>query len=246
MAQNRQSTEEAVRSILRHIGEDPDREGLARTPFRVVQAFEFLTQGYDQDPKVAINGALFTEEDYQEMILCRDLDFYSLCEHHRQGARRLPAQPAHRRLVEDRADGRDLCAQATGPGTTDDADCPYHNGRDQAAGRRRRARSRASVHAYARGREAELLRHDFGDARTLPYSPGNAPGVHEPPAQSQELVSSFRAATGVAQIRPEWGRGKPIQPCCDFIGVPDARRLTRLGPLSALPVAAATMTDGAT
>src|SRR5580700_5497875 len=47
MAQNRQSTEEAVRSILRHIGEDPDREGLARTPFRVVQAFEFLTQGYD-------------------------------------------------------------------------------------------------------------------------------------------------------------------------------------------------------
>jgi len=82
MAQSRESTEEAVRSILRHIGEDPEREGLARTPVRVVQAFEFLTRGYNQDPKDAINGALFTEEDYQDMILCRDLDFFSLCEHH--------------------------------------------------------------------------------------------------------------------------------------------------------------------
>jgi GTP cyclohydrolase I len=82
MAQNRAPAEAAVRTILDHIGEDPDREGLARTPIRVVQALEFLTQGYNQDPKDAINGALFTEEDYQEMILCKDLDFYSLCEHH--------------------------------------------------------------------------------------------------------------------------------------------------------------------
>jgi GTP cyclohydrolase I len=82
MAQNRVPAEAAIRTILNHIGEDPDREGLARTPTRVVQAFEFLTQGYNQDPKDAINGALFTEEDYQEMILCKDLDFYSLCEHH--------------------------------------------------------------------------------------------------------------------------------------------------------------------
>lgn len=68
--------------LLRHIGEDPDREGLRRTPARFVRALEFLTRGYDEDPKVAINGALFTEEEYQEMILCKDLDFYSLCEHH--------------------------------------------------------------------------------------------------------------------------------------------------------------------
>jgi GTP cyclohydrolase IA len=82
MAQDRAPAEEAVRKILQHIGEDPDREGLERTPARVVQSLEFLTQGYNQDPKDAINGALFTEEDYQEMILCKDLDFYSLCEHH--------------------------------------------------------------------------------------------------------------------------------------------------------------------
>jgi len=82
MDQDRSTAEEAVRQLLRHIGEDPTREGLVRTPARVVQAYEFLTRGYGEDPKVAINGALFTEEDYQEIILCRDLDFYSLCEHH--------------------------------------------------------------------------------------------------------------------------------------------------------------------
>ncbi len=79
---NQASAEEAVRELLRFIGEDPTREGLQRTPLRVVKAYEFLTRGYHQDPKDAINGALFTEEDYQEMILCKDLDFYSLCEHH--------------------------------------------------------------------------------------------------------------------------------------------------------------------
>lgn len=81
-ARDRSSAEDAVRCILRHIGEDPEREGLARTPSRVVQAYEYLTSGYRQNPKQAINGALFTEEHYQEIILCRDLDFYSLCEHH--------------------------------------------------------------------------------------------------------------------------------------------------------------------
>jgi GTP cyclohydrolase IA len=78
----KKEVEEAVRTILRFVGEDPDRAGLRRTPARVAQAFEFMTSGYRQDPKDAINGALFVEEDYQEMILCKDLDFYSLCEHH--------------------------------------------------------------------------------------------------------------------------------------------------------------------
>jgi GTP cyclohydrolase IA len=82
MTANRQTVEDAVRVILRHIGEDPERDGLKRTPGRVAQAYEFLTRGYREDPKAAINGALFTEEGYEEMILCKDLDFYSLCEHH--------------------------------------------------------------------------------------------------------------------------------------------------------------------
>jgi GTP cyclohydrolase IA len=76
------AVEDAVRLILRHIGEDPEREGLKLTPTRVRHALEFLTRGYSEDPKVAINGAVFSEEEYQEIILCKDLDFYSLCEHH--------------------------------------------------------------------------------------------------------------------------------------------------------------------
>src|SRR5512143_412644 len=78
---DRPRLEDAVRVILRHVGEDPDREGLRATPARVAKASEFLTSGYAKDPKEAINGALFSEQDYQEMILCKDLDFYSLCEH---------------------------------------------------------------------------------------------------------------------------------------------------------------------
>jgi len=75
------SIEQAVEQILRHIGEDPEREGLIKTPTRVARSLEFLTKGYDEDPKTVINGALFTE-DYSEMIVLRDLDFFSLCEHH--------------------------------------------------------------------------------------------------------------------------------------------------------------------
>ena len=79
---DRTEAEEAVRTLLRYIGEDPEREGLERTPHRVASALQFLTRGYTQDPKDAINGALFSEAEYQEMILCKDIDFYSLCEHH--------------------------------------------------------------------------------------------------------------------------------------------------------------------
>lgn len=83
MAENSESPAEgAVRCLIRHVGEDPNREGLLRTPTRVVKAYEYLTRGYAQDPKAVINGALFVEEDYQEIIVCRDVDFFSLCEHH--------------------------------------------------------------------------------------------------------------------------------------------------------------------
>ena len=70
-----------VRRILLGIGEDPEREGLKATPARVARSFEFLTRGYHEDPRQVIGTALFTEE-YSEMIIVRDIDFYSLCEHH--------------------------------------------------------------------------------------------------------------------------------------------------------------------
>ena len=73
--------EEHIRSILKALGEDPDREGLKKTPARVSEALTFLTRGYRTDPDKVINDALFTEE-YQEMIVQKDIDFFSLCEHH--------------------------------------------------------------------------------------------------------------------------------------------------------------------
>jgi GTP cyclohydrolase I len=73
--------EEQIRQILRALGENPDREGLQKTPQRVAEALSFLTRGYDMDPGKVINDALYTE-DYEEMIVQKDIDFYSLCEHH--------------------------------------------------------------------------------------------------------------------------------------------------------------------
>ena len=70
-----------VRAILKLIGEDADREGLLKTPARVEESLSFLTAGYQMDPDQVINDALFTE-DYEEMIVQKDIDFFSLCEHH--------------------------------------------------------------------------------------------------------------------------------------------------------------------
>jgi GTP cyclohydrolase I len=67
--------------ILKLIGEDPEREGLLRTPERVAKAMNFMTMGYSQNPCKIINSAKFKEE-YKQMVLVKDIDFYSMCEHH--------------------------------------------------------------------------------------------------------------------------------------------------------------------
>ncbi len=72
---------DAVREILTHIGEDADREGLRGTPDRVARMYDELTVGYHTDPIKLVNNALF-DVDYDEMVIVKDIDFYSLCEHH--------------------------------------------------------------------------------------------------------------------------------------------------------------------
>ena len=73
--------QELITRLLMELGEDPSREGLVRTPKRVETAMRFLTSGYRADVDEVLNGALFTV-DYSEMVIVRDIDFYSLCEHH--------------------------------------------------------------------------------------------------------------------------------------------------------------------
>ena len=73
--------EELFRQLIEHVGEDPDREGLADTPGRAARALEYLTSGYRQDPQTVVNNAIFAS-NMDEMVIVRDIELYSMCEHH--------------------------------------------------------------------------------------------------------------------------------------------------------------------
>ena len=75
------STEELLRELLVRLGEDPEREGLLRTPERMSRALQYLTKGYQEDPEELLKGAMFTV-DYDEMVIVKDVEMFSLCEHH--------------------------------------------------------------------------------------------------------------------------------------------------------------------
>ena len=70
------------RDIITLLGEDPNREGLQKTPMRVAKAMQFLLRGYDEDPEAVLASAMFQEEDYKQMVIVKDIDFFSMCEHH--------------------------------------------------------------------------------------------------------------------------------------------------------------------
>jgi GTP cyclohydrolase I len=81
LVERRAKMEDLVKQMLDAIGENPKREGLLATPRRVAKAYEFLTNGYAQDVAGVLNGAIFSEK-YDEMVIVKDIDFFSLCEHH--------------------------------------------------------------------------------------------------------------------------------------------------------------------
>ena len=70
------------KEVLKLLGENPEREGLAKTPMRVAKAMQILTRGYTQDPHKVLTDALFEEEKYNQMVIVKDIDFFSMCEHH--------------------------------------------------------------------------------------------------------------------------------------------------------------------
>lgn len=78
---SQQKAEAIYREMLAFVGEDPSREGLVRTPHRAVEALKYLTHGYDLDAETLLNNAIF-HEDYDDMVIVKDIEFYSLCEHH--------------------------------------------------------------------------------------------------------------------------------------------------------------------
>lgn len=81
MVEKSEDFQNAVKTILKLIGEDTKREGLIKTPERVMKAYQYLTSGYEQNPKEVLNDALFSSSN-SEMVLIKDIEFYSLCEHH--------------------------------------------------------------------------------------------------------------------------------------------------------------------
>jgi len=70
------------REIISLLGENADREGLLKTPLRVAKSMQFLLKGYNEDPQEVLRSAMFQEEDYKQMVIVRDIDFFSMCEHH--------------------------------------------------------------------------------------------------------------------------------------------------------------------
>jgi len=143
--------------ILRLLGEDPAREGLLKTPERVAKAMAFLTKGYDENPLDIIRSAMFREE-YRQMVLVKDIELYSLCEHHMlpfygKGPCGLYSQRLHHGSFESGPRGGVLRPPLAGAGAADGADPRLHSGGPQPDGRGRGDRGQPHVHADARHRE---------------------------------------------------------------------------------------------
>ena len=135
----RYTTQELYGELLARFDGDPTRDGLLKTPERMEKAMTFLTQGYRQDPQEILRAALF-DVDYDEMVMVKDIEMYSLCEHHmlpffgKVHIAYIP-QGQSRRAEQTTPAGRCVCAAAAGAGAHDPRDCERAAGGDRAAGR---------------------------------------------------------------------------------------------------------------
>ena len=176
--ESRKSIADHMRKILESIGEDTNRDGLRRTPERFEKAFRFLTSGYQQDPEKLLNGAMFTVS-YDQMVLVKDIEFYSLCEHHLLpffgrchvayipdkkvvGLSKIP------RLVNM------FARRLHRPGTPDESNCQRHPAENRAARSGCGRRGAPSLHGDARGGKGKLANGNERDARFLQGQSQNA------------------------------------------------------------------------
>ena len=170
ISRRREVLAEHYKDILNLLGENTEREGLVKTPTRVAKAMQFLTKGYGEDPEAVLRSAMFKEEDYKQMVIVKDIDFFSLCEHHMLpffGKAHVAYIPKH---------------YITGLSKIpEDARSPGRDGRDRGA---------THVHANARRREAELPDNYVRFYRFLPTGE-DARGVHEPD-QARALTRTRR------------------------------------------------------
>jgi hypothetical protein len=178
---DQEAIREAVRDMLAAFGENPQREGLVRTPDRVARMYEELLAGYWVDPVAMINEACFNVT-YDEMVVVRDIEFYSLCEHHmlpfigRAHVAYLPKGQGDR-AVQDPAHRGPVRPPLAGAGAHDAPDRRFPARPAGAARGGGGGGGAAPVLDDARGQEARGAHDDLGHARGFPQQPGHAAGV---------------------------------------------------------------------
>ena len=158
-----------MRKILQSIGEDPNRDGLRRTPERFEKAFRFLTSGYQQDPEKLLNGAMFSV-CYDQMVLVKDI----IC---REMQRRLYTRQESGRSIENSTPGEYVRAPAADPGASDESNRqrdPGENCTPRSGCGHRRA---PSLHGDARGRKGKLANGDQRDAGLIQGQSQDARGI---------------------------------------------------------------------